>query len=101
MKMLLTASMYGAAFAARRIKAPEYRISGPDPFVELDHGFQLTVVDGRFLILPDVFAVFTLTSQIRLSKGCMPIGKDLSPEAFPHWFSWTAFAGSTKLAQKV
>ena len=51
-------------------------------FVELDHGFQLTVADGRFLILPDILAVFTLTGQIRLGKSCVSIGRDLSPEAF-------------------
>ena len=51
-------------------------------FVELDHGFQLTVADGRFLILPDVFAVFTLTGQIWLGEGCVTIGRNLCPQAF-------------------
>ena len=51
-------------------------------FVELDHGFQLTVDDCRFLILPDILAVFTLTGQIRLGKSCVTVGRDLCPEAF-------------------
>ena len=51
-------------------------------FVELDHGFQLAVADGRSLILPDILAVFTLTGQIRLGKSCVAIGRDLSPETF-------------------
>ena len=49
--------------------------------VGFDHGFQLTVADGRFLIFPDILAVFTLTGQIRLGEYT---GSDytLSPE---HW----------------
>ena len=52
-------------------------------FVELDHGFQLTVADSCFLILPDILAVFTLTGQIRLGKSCVAIRRDLCPESFP------------------
>lgn len=52
-------------------------------FVGLDHGFQLTVADGRFLILPDVLSIFTLTGQIGLGKCCMPIGRNFNPETFP------------------
>ena len=50
-------------------------------FVELDHGFQFTIADGRLLILPDILAIFTLTGQIRLGEYT---GSDytLSPE---HW----------------
>ena len=51
-------------------------------FVELDHGFQLTVADGCFLILPDILAIFTLTGQIRFGEGCVSIGRNLCPEAF-------------------
>ena len=50
--------------------------------VGFDHGFQLTVADGRFLIFPDILAVFTLTGQIWLGKGCVTIGRNLCPQAF-------------------
>ena len=50
--------------------------------VKLDHGFQFTVADGRFLILPDILAVFTLTGQIRLGESCMAIGRNLCPQFF-------------------
>ena len=52
------------------------------PFVELDHGFQLAVADGRLLILPDILAVFTLTGQIWLGEGCVAIGRNLCLHAF-------------------
>ena len=51
-------------------------------FVELDHGFQLAVADGRFLILPDILAVFALTGQIRLGKSCVAIRRNLCPKPF-------------------
>ena len=50
--------------------------------VKLDHGFQFTVADDRFLILPDILTVFTLTDQIRLGDGCMAIGRNLCSETF-------------------
>ena len=52
-------------------------------FVELDHGFQLTVADSRLFILPDILTVFTLTGQIRLGEGCVTVGRNLCPETFP------------------
>ena len=50
--------------------------------VELDHGFQPAVADGRLLILPDILTVFALTSQIRPGKSCMTIHRNLCPESF-------------------
>ncbi len=50
--------------------------------VELNHGFQFTVADGRLLILPDILPIFRLPIQIGFGECRMTVRRDLCPETF-------------------